>query len=178
MGVQIPHHYGKIAGDPDRIPKIANFWDTSKEVTTNREFRIITGKYHGLPISALSSGIGPTCMVIVVNEAATIGVKNFIRVGSTGAIQPDVACGDVIIASAAVRLGFTSNCYVIPEYPAADYYEVLLALIEAAERLGIRNYHVGVTVTTADFYTGQNRPLKEGISRMENLLPALRKAGY
>ena len=166
-----------VPGDPGRVPKIARFWDTSKEVAANREFRSFTGKYHGLPISALSSGIGPACMAIAVNEAAAIGVKNFIRVGSTGAIQPDVACGDVIIASAAVRLDFTSNCYIIPEYPAAAHYEVLLALIEAAEQLDIENYHVGVTATTADFYAGQNRPVKKGISRMENLFPALQKEG-
>jgi uridine phosphorylase len=166
-----------VPGDPDRVPKIARFWDSSKEIVTNREFRSITGKYRGLPISALSSGIGPACMAIAVNEAAAVGVKNFIRVGSTGAIQPDVDCGDVIIASAAVRLDFTSNCYIIPEYPAAAYYKVLLALIEAAERLGIRNYHVGVTATTADFYAGQNHPLKKGVSRMENLFPILQKAG-
>jgi uridine phosphorylase len=165
-----------VPGDPDRVPKIAKFWDTSREVATNREFRSSTGKYHGLPISALSSGIGPACMSIAVNEAATIGVNNFIRVGSTGAIQPDIDCGDVIIASAAVRLDFTSNFYVIPEYPAAAHYEVLLALIEAVERLEIKNYHVGVTATTADFYAGQNRPVK-GVSTTENLLPALQKAG-
>ena len=166
-----------VPGDPDRIPKLAKFWDTSREVATNREFRSITGKYHGLPISALSSGIGPACMAIAVNEASRIGVNNFIRVGSTGALQPNIACGDVIISSAAVRLDFTSNYYIIPEYPAAAHYEVLLALIEAAERLDIRNYHVGVTATTADFYAGQNRPAREGISRMEDLLPALQKAG-
>jgi len=166
-----------VPGDPGRVPKIAKFWDTSKEVATNREFRSFTGKYHGLPISALSSGIGPACMAIVVNEAAKIGVSNFIRVGSTGAIQPDVACGDVIIASAAVRLDFASNCYIIPEYPAAANYEVLLALIEAAECLDINDYHVGVTATTADFYAGQNRPTREGVSSMENLLPVLQKAG-
>src|SRR3990170_1256069 len=166
-----------VPGDPDRVPKIAKFWHPSREVAANREFRSVTGKYHGLPISALSSGIGPACMAIAVNEAATIGVRNFIRVGSTGAIQPNIDCGDVIISSAAVRLDFTSNCYIIPEYPAVANYEVLLALIEAAERLEIRNYHVGVTATTADFYAGQNRSTREGICSMESLLPVLRKAG-
>jgi uridine phosphorylase len=97
-------------------------------------------------------------MAIVVNEASRVGVQTFIRVGSTGAIQKGIHCGDVIISSAAVRLDYTSDCYVMPEYPAVASYEVLLALIEAAEGLGISNYHVGVTATTADFYVGQNRP--------------------
>jgi uridine phosphorylase len=115
-------------------------------------------------------------MAIVVNEASRIGVHTFIRVGSSGAIQKDINCGDVIISSAAVRLDCTSNCYVMPEYPAAANYEVLLALIEAAESLGINNYHVGITATTADFYAGQSRHLKTTTTQTENLLPILQRA--
>ncbi len=169
--------YLLVPGDPDRVPKIASLWDSAKEISSHREFRSFTGNYKGVSISALSSGIGPACMAIVVNEASSIGVRTFVRVGSTGAIQKEIECGDVIISSAAVRLDCTSNCYVMPEYPAAANYEVLLALIEAAESLGIRNYHVGVTATTADFYAGQNRPAKTSISQTENLLPALQNAG-
>jgi uridine phosphorylase len=156
--------YLLVPGDPDRVPRIAGFWDSAVEVASHREFRSFTGKYEGVPISAMSSGIGPACMAIAVNEAANIGVKTFIRVGSTGAIQKNVNCGDVIISSAAVRLDCTSNYYVMVEYPAVAGYEVLLALIEAAESLGICNYHVGVTATTADFYAGQGRATADGYS--------------
>ncbi|MEM3783481.1 MAG: nucleoside phosphorylase [Candidatus Bathyarchaeia archaeon] len=165
--------YLLVPGDPDRIPKIAKFWDSAKEISRHREFRSATGKYKGVPISALSSGIGPACMAIVVNEASAIGVHTFIRVGSTGAIQKNIKCGDLVISSAAVRLDGASSCYVMPEYPAAANYEVLLALIEAAETLGISNYHVGVTATTSDFYAGQNRPVK---TQTSNVLSALQKA--
>jgi len=170
--------YLLVPGDPDRIPKIAKFWDSAKEISCHREFRSFTGKYKGVPISALSSGIGPACMAIAVNEASRVGVRTFIRVGSTGVIRKDIDCGDLIISSAAVRLDCTSNCYVMPEYPAVASYEVLLALIESAESLGISNYHVGITATTADFYAGQSRPTVKGCpSSMEDLLPALQKAG-
>jgi uridine phosphorylase len=170
--------YLLVPGDPDRVPKIAKFWDSAKRVSSHREFSSYKGRYKDVPISALSSGIGPACMAITVNEASNIGVSTFIRVGSTGAIQKDIACGDLIISSAAVRLDCTSNCYVMPEYPAAASYEVLLALIEAAESLNISNYHVGLTATTSDFYAGQNRPTGKSCSpSMENLLPTLRKAG-
>ncbi len=169
--------YILVPGDPDRVPRIARFWDTAKEVSSNREFRSYTGEYKGVSVSALSSGIGPACMSIAVNEASNIGVHTFIRVGSTGAIQRGINCGDVIISSAAVRLDYTSNCYIIPEYPAAANYEVLLALIEAAENLSISNYHVGVTATTADFYAGQNRSnALGGAPEMANMLPTLQKA--
>jgi uridine phosphorylase len=169
--------YLLVPGDPDRVPKIARFWDSAREVASHREFRSFTGKYKGVKISALSSGIGPASMAIAVNEASNIGVKTFIRVGSTGAIQDDINCGDVIISSSAVRLDCTSNCYIIPEYPAVASYEVLLALIEAAETLGIGNYHVGITATTADFYAGQSRKTPATLFLgTENLLPTLQRA--
>ena len=166
--------YLLVPGDPDRVSKIAKFWDSAKEVSCHREFRSFTGAYKGVPISAISSGIGPACMAIVVNETSAIDVHTFIRVGSSGAIRKDVKCGDIVISSAAVRLDSTSNCYIMPEYPATANYEVLLALIEAAESLGINNYHVGVTATTSDFYAGQNRPTK---TETANILPALQRAG-
>lgn len=166
--------YLLIPGDPDRISKITKLWDTAREVSCHREFRSATGMYKGVPVSALSSGIGPSCMAIVVVEASAVGVHTFIRVGSSGAIQENIKCGDLVISSAAVRLDGTSDCYVMPEYPAAANYEVLMALIEAAESLGINNYHVGVTATTSDFYAGQNRPTK---TQTSNILPFLQKAG-
>jgi uridine phosphorylase len=169
--------YLLVPGDPDRLPKITKFWDSAREIATHREFRSFTGKYKGVQVSALSSGIGPASMAIAVNEASNIGVKTFIRVGSTGAIQKDINCGDVIISSSAVRLDCTSNCYIIPEYPAVASYEILLALIEAAETLGISNYHVGITATSADFYAGQSRKTPVAFSpSIENLLPTLQKA--
>jgi len=166
--------YLLVPGDPDRVSKIAKFWDSAKEVSCHREFRSFTGVYKGVPISAISSGIGPACMSIVVNEASAIGVHTFIRVGSSGAIQEGIKCGDLVISSAAVRLDGASNCYIMPEYPAAASYEVLLALVEAAENLGISNYHVGVTATTSDFYAGQNRPTK---TKTANVLQVLQDAG-
>ena len=76
-------------------------------------------------------------MAIVVNEAASIGVHTFIQVGSCGVIQGNIRCGDLVISFAAVRLDSASNFYVTLEYPAAANYEVSMALIEAAEALGI-----------------------------------------
>ena len=112
-------------------------------------------------------------MSIVVNEAKNLGVKTFIRVGSCGAIQPYIECGDLVILTAAVRLDRTSECYVPVEYPAIANYEVVLALIQACEELGY-NYHVGIGCTTCDFYAGQQRPTK--CMQTQNLTETLQKA--
>ena len=165
--------YLLVPGDPERVPKIVKYWDEAHEVSSHREFRAFTGIYKGVPISAISSGIGPACISIVVNEARHVGAETFIRVGSCGAIQDNIECGDLVILTAAVRMDGTSNCYIPVEYPAVANYEVALALIEACEELGYR-YHVGIGCTTCDFYAGQQRPTKS--MQTQNLIETLRKA--
>ena len=165
--------YLLVPGDPERVPKIARYWDEAREVAFHREFRVFTGIYKGVPISAISSGIGPACMSIVVNEARLVGAETFIRVGSCGAIQDYIQCGDLVILTAAVRMDRTSECYIPIEYPAVANYEVVLALIEACETLGYR-YHIGIGCTTCDFYAGQQRPAQ--CMQTQNLIETLRKA--
>lgn len=150
--------YLLVPGDPERVPRIVGFWDSGKEVAWHREFRSWTGVYRGVRLSALSTGIGSAAMAIAVNEAAQVGVGTFIRVGSCGSIQRGVECGDLVISVGAVRLDGTSSSYVPVEFPAVASYEVVLALVEAAEGLGVR-YHVGLTATASDFYAGQSRPV-------------------
>jgi uridine phosphorylase len=149
--------YVLLPGDPERVPKIAGLWDKAKKVAYHREYQTYTGKADGVPISATSTGIGCPSLAIAIEELAAVGANTFIRVGSSGSIQRDVKVGDVVISSAAVRLEGTSKQYVRVEYPAAANYEVLLALIQAAEKLGHR-YHVGITASTDSFYLGQGRP--------------------
>lgn len=169
--------YVLLPGDPERVPKIAKLWDKTKKVAHHREYQTYTGEVGRTPISATSTGIGCPSLAIGVEELATIGADTFIRVGSSGSIQRDVNVGDVVISSAAVRLEGTSKEYVRVEYPAAANYEVLLALIKAAEKLGHR-YHVGITASTDSFYLGQGRPGLKGYTQSfaREIMPDLKAA--
>ena len=149
--------YVFLPGDPDRVPKIAKFWDSAHEVSSHREYRIWTGKIGEAVVSACSTGIGSPAAAIAIEELSRIGADTFIRVGSCGSLIPDLKCGDIAISSAAVRIEGTSKQYVEPAYPAAASYDVTLALIEAAEKVG-KNYRVGYTASTDSFYAGQGRP--------------------
>jgi len=144
--------YVLLPGDPDRVARISKYWDERREVARHREYVTHTGKYKGAPISATSTGIGCPAAAIAVEELLRVGAHTFIRVGTTGAIQPEIKVGDLVISRAAVRLDGTSKQYVRVEYPAVAHHEVVLALIEAAETLGVR-YHVGITASTDSFYT-------------------------
>ncbi|RLG79816.1 MAG: uridine phosphorylase [Thermoprotei archaeon] len=169
--------YVLLPGDPERAEKIARSWDEHRLVSKHREYITYTGKYKGVPISVTSTGIGGPAAAIAVEELAAIGATTFIRVGSTGAIIEDVKLGELVIPIGAVRLDGASKQYVIPEYPAVPSYEVLVALIEAAESVGV-SYHLGIVASTDSFYTGQGRPGYGGYwqSWMDNIIPDLRRA--
>ena len=170
--------YVLLAGDPARIPLIAGLWDEGREVSYHREFRLWSGRVAGKPVSACSTGIGASSAAIAVEELARAGGRTFIRVGSTGAIQPGVRVGDLVIAQAAVRLEGTSSQYVLEGYPAYADYEVVSALVEAAESLGFP-YHLGVVASTDSFYPGQSRPGFRGYrwSYSEKLMRDLQAMG-
>ncbi|MBS3761328.1 nucleoside phosphorylase [Halodesulfurarchaeum sp.] len=150
-----------LPGNPDRVDTITDFWDEAEEQAFHREYHTVTGSVEETPISVTSTGIGSPAAAIAVEELARAGAETLIRVGSTGAIQPDMEIGDLVITSGAVRQEGTSDEYVREEYPAVADREVTSALIAAAERLGY-DYHVGLTMSADSFYAGQGRTGFEG----------------
>jgi len=148
--------YVLLPGDPERVPKIAEIWETKRKVAQHREYMTYTGKYKEAPISTTSTGIGGPSTAIALEELARVGAHTLVRVGSTGALQPEIRVGDLVISTASIRFDGVTKIYVYPEYPAVAHYEVVLALIEASESLGVR-YHVGITASTDSFYVGQGR---------------------
>lgn len=146
-----------LPGDPGRVPKIAYLLDKdAKEIAYKREYRTYLAKVQNENILVVSTGIGGASCSICVDELAQLGVKNFIRVGTSGAIQSFLKVGDVVITSGAVRLDGASEHYAPLEYPAVAHYKILSALQEAAEKLKLR-YYVGITASCATFYPGQER---------------------
>lgn len=153
--------YILLPGDPDRTSRIAARLDTVELERRHREFASVTGTYRGLRVSVVSTGIGTDNVEIVVAEALAITERpTFIRVGSSGALQPEIGLGDVVISTGAVRLETTTSWFVTDGYPALADYEAVLALVEAAARLGHRA-HVGLTATAPGFYGAQGRPIPQ-----------------
>jgi purine-nucleoside phosphorylase len=117
---QAQNQYGFAAGAPVRRDKIFVF-----------------GSYQGLRVSVVATGIGTDNVEIVVAEALAITQRpTFIRVGSCGGLQPEMALGDLVITTGAVRLETTTSWFVHDGYPAVPDYEAVCALNEAAHRFG------------------------------------------
>jgi uridine phosphorylase len=147
-----------LPGDPGRVSHIAGTapLERARELANKREYRTWIAYASGVPILVTSTGIGGPSASIAIDELAQLGVTTFIRVGTTGAIQPHVDVGDVIVSSGAVRLDGASTHYAPIEYPAVAHHEVVAALLEAARGAGV-TARAGITCTCDTFYPGQER---------------------
>jgi uridine phosphorylase len=153
--------YILLPGDPDRTARIAARLDDVELERRNREFSSVTGTYRGERVSVVSTGIGTDNVEIAIAEILAITDRpTFVRVGSCGALQPEIALGDVIISTGAVRLESTTSYFVHDGYPAVADPQVTYALIEAAARTGV-TAHVGITATAPGFFGAQGRPIPQ-----------------
>ena len=145
-----------LPGDPGRVSKIAERFDDPTPLAANREYTSYLGFTGGTPVVVCSTGIGGPSTSIAVEELAQLGVRTFLRVGTTGAIQPDIAVGDVIVTTGSVRMDGASLHFAPLEYPAVAHFDCVTALVHAAREAG-HTAHVGITVASDTFYPGQER---------------------
>ncbi len=146
-----------VPGDPDRSKIIVQSFDKQGvELARKREYCTWLGYLDGKPVIATSTGIGGGSTSIAIEELAMLGIKTFIRIGTTGAIQKHIKLGDVVISTGSVRLDGSSEHYAPLSYPAVADFGVTRALVDAAERKKIA-YHTGITASCATFYHGQER---------------------
>ena len=121
-----------------------------------REFTSFRARIDDTPIVVCSTGIGGPSVSITVEELAQLGIRTFIRVGTTGAIQPGIAPGDLIVTTGAVRLDGASFHFAPAEFPAVADFGVTTALVAGAREIGVEP-HVGITASSDTFYPGQER---------------------
>jgi uridine phosphorylase len=112
-----------LVGDPDRVPMIASYFDTTEFDISSREFRSITGTYQGKRLTVLSHGIGSDNIDIVLNELdalANVDLKTrtakpgfkqltLVRIGTSGGLQSSMPVGSYVIAQKSI--GFDGVIY-------------------------------------------------------------------
>jgi len=150
-----------LPGDPFRVPGIGDemkkrYGVEGREVSWKREYRTFRFSVGGEPVLAVSTGIGGPSASIAVEELAMLGVRVFVRVGTTGAIRKDVRVGEVVVTTGSVRLDGASGHYAPPEFPAVAHHEVVNALLEGCRKEGV-GFHAGITASSDTFYPGQER---------------------
>lgn len=180
-----------LVGDPDRVDMVAAYFDKIEVRRQNRELVTRTGYFHGKRIMVLSTGMGTDNIDIVLNELdalANIDLKtrmpkeqhrslNLIRIGTSGALQPDIPVEDSYVATR-YALGFDGLLYFYEKHREVNEIAMRDAFIEQMDypadlpkpyvvegskelfdRLS-EGYIQGITATASGFYGPQGRMLR------------------
>ncbi|MBO4279748.1 MAG: uridine phosphorylase [Spirochaetales bacterium] len=148
--------YVILPGDPKRVPLIAGFLENAVQVADSREYTTYTGYLGDTKVSVTSTGIGGPSASIAMEELYRCGADTFLRMGTCGGIALPVMGGDAVIATGAIRMEGTSREYAPIEFPAVADYDVVTAVKQTAEKMGIR-HHLGIVQCKDSFY-GQHNP--------------------
>jgi uridine phosphorylase len=147
-----------LSGDPERTRLIAQtYFQDGRSLSENRGLNSYLGYLpNGYPVLSATSGMGAPSLSIVVNELVQVGIRQIIRIGTCGSIQPYVNVGSIVISSGALcRQGAASDIAPV-EYPAVADPFLTVALVNAARGLKIE-HHLGITASVDTFYEGQER---------------------
>ncbi len=179
-----------LVGDPGRVDMIAEYLDGIEFRHYSREFVTVTGTYKGKRITVLSTGIGTDNIDIVMNELdalanidfATREIKaekrslNIIRVGTSGAIQPDIPIGSFVFSDISVGCDGLLNWYAdrdkiaIPDISEAfmehthwSKYLPVPYFVRAGKSISAKFAGCtisGMTISASGFYGPQGRVLR------------------
>ena len=160
MTIHINAKPGEIAqtvllpGDPLRAKWAGEtFLDDRRLVNETRGMLGITGSWNGQPVTIHGSGMGMASLSIYANELIRdYGVKTIIRIGSCGAMSPDVSLRDLVIAMTASYTSTPSSTILreVNFAPCAEW-GLLSAAVGEAKRMGV-NFHVGGIYSSDVFY--------------------------
>lgn len=147
-----------MPGDPLRAKYIAeNFLENPVLVNNTRGVQGYTGYYKGKRVSVMASGMGMPSIGIYSYELFNFyDVETIIRVGSAGAISPDLHLRDVVFGLGACTNSAYARQYNLPGdfAPVADY-ETLQNAVKAAEMLGVKPF-IGNLFSSDTFYDDAN----------------------
>ena len=183
-----------VFGDPGRVDMASEFLEEKEFRHASREFVAITGKYNGKRITLLSTGIGTDNIDIVMTELDALANVDFttrevkpehrtltiLRIGTCGAIQPDIPLGSFIFSEISVGCDGLLNWYAdrdkvtIPDMEEAfkkhlkwskhlpDPYFVkaspkVKAMFEGCSVMG-------VTISASGFYGPQGRVVRQPLA--------------
>lgn len=148
-----------MPGDPLRAKFIAeNFLVDSVLINNIRGIQGYTGKYKDIPISVMASGMGMPSIGIYSYELYNFyNVENIIRIGSAGALSPDLDLYDIVVA-----MGVCTNSAFVKQYglpgtfaPIASY-KLLKKFDETCGELGITP-HIGNLLSSDVFYSADEK---------------------
>lgn len=199
-----------LVGDPGRADIVAEYLDEKEFRHESREFVSVTGRYRGKRITVLSTGIGTDNIDIVMTELDALANIDFetretrpehrtlriLRIGTTGAVQPDIPLGSFIFSHISIGNDGLLNWYAdrdrisLPGFEEAfkehvgwDNHLADPYFVKASDDL-IRRFEdctvKGMTISAPGFYGPQGRVLRIGLAMPDMIerFESFRHEGY
>ncbi len=188
-------------GDPERVKMVSQYFDEIHVKKSKREFHTHTGRIGNTPISVISTGIGTDNIDIVFNELdALVNIDfdqreikaehtalNFIRIGTSGALQADIPVDSFVVSDFGVGFDGLMHFYQFqPNEKEAKIEQALKGLnlripayvaqgsTALKEKLAA-DFIAGITTTCTGFYAPQGRALRLN-PRYRNLLDDIKNS--
>ena len=187
-----------LVGDPGRVEIFAPLMEEIESRSASREFVSLTGRFHGTRITILSTGIGTDNIDIVMTELDALANVDFetrevfpehrtldvLRIGTCGAIQPEVPLGSFIFSDISIGCDGLLNWYegrdgiALLDFEEAFKKHVHWArhlpdpyFVRASEKLIdlFADCVHGMTISAPGFYGPQGRVVRQGLA-MPNML--------
>ena len=183
-----------LVGDPGRVEMFAPYMDKIENRTASREFVSLTGTYRGTRFTILSTGIGTDNLDIVVTELDALANVSFktrevfrkhrtldiLRIGTCGAIQPEIPLGAFIFSHISVGCDGLLNWYDNRDsISELDFEKAFMKQVRWDKHLPIP-YFVrasdkliklfedstvkGMTICASGFYGPQGRVVRQGLA--------------
>ncbi|MDB5141883.1 MAG: phosphorylase [Mucilaginibacter sp.] len=193
-------------GDPERVSQVSRYFDCIELKKSKREFVTHTGTIGGKRLTVISTGIGTDNIDIVLNELdalVNIDLKtrlpkeqlqklNIIRIGTSGAIQADIAVDSLLVSGAAFGLDTLMHYYkhqtTAPEKQLLNALKSVLPkesgfslYIASADQLLMNklahDLPQGITITAPGFYAPQGREIRARSANPE-LMSTIQQFSY
>ncbi len=158
-----------MPGDPLRAKFIAeNFLKDPVLVNNVRGVQGYTGTYKDVRVSVMASGMGmPSIGIYSWELYEAFGVQNIMRIGSAGAMQPEIKVMDIVMAmGASTDSSYQDHFHLAGSFANICSYEMLCAAAKSAEELGAR-YHVG-NILSSDVFYGDDLGVPEALNAKKN----------
>ncbi|MBT8302543.1 MAG: nucleoside phosphorylase [Maribacter sp.] len=179
-----------VVGDQNRVGMVSKYFDTLEVRKERREFFTHTGVLKGKRLTVLSTGIGADNIDIVLNELDALANIDFstrkikknlkqlkiVRIGTSGAIQDDIAVDSFILSEYALGFdgvlhfykhegivddAFSEAFVAYTSWSAQKPWPYLVKSDDALrESLSSNRIQYGVTITNSGFYGPQGRKLR------------------
>ena len=126
------------------------------------EYTVYSGIFEGERLGLLYHGSGSFSVSTAIDELAALGAKAILRVGNSGAMQPGMKLGDIVVCSGGIREDRVMLDYVPVEYPAIPSRKMVNAEIGACDSIGVP-YHEGLTLSVGTMYPGSGFKTARGV---------------